>query len=171
MAKKKSGTKSRKRPRQTTRSNSPKRRKKSLKAKVSPYVFPTSLAAAFLVPYYNRSKSSGTGMIELMKQDVQNFNKDDAINRVKDNAAVIGVLVGGGAAIKKIKPIPKGMSNIVGDAMVGAGLGTLAKVVIDPPTVNPVANKRIVHTTWCPEPPPVTSMVYDRPLYDDYARA
>lgn len=107
-------------------------------------------------------------MFDLMKDDVKNFNKDDAITRVKANAPMIAGLIVGGKVVQHTKIIPKGLSPIVADLMMGAGVGTLAKAILDPPTVNPNLKKK---NTKQIAPPSPNQICYDRPLYSDYARS
>lgn len=130
-------------------------------------MFPTAAGAAFLVPYYNRSKASGTSIPTLLKQDVENFNKDEALERVKKSAPMIAGLIIGGKAVKTLKPLPKGLSGITGDLMLGAGVGTLAKAVLDPPYVE--APKQIPQSVQNPAIPYDRPLISDRSIYNDYA--
>ena len=82
--------------------------------------------------------------------------------RVKGKAPVLGVLLVGGQVVKSMKPLPKGLSNIAGDAMLGAGIGTLAKTILDPPEpVTPIAGNKALAPPTMSDRPMLTTNPYD----------
>jgi len=70
--------------------------------------------------------------MELIQQDIENFNTEDATERVKVAVPKVAGLVVGGVVLKETKLLGK-YSTLGAELAMGLGLGTLAKAVIDPP--------------------------------------
>jgi len=130
MAKKASPVKRRRRaPAKKTRT----RRKKTMMSKISKFASPAGIGLGFLGPYLKRSKETGTSVIDLIKADIENFDSAAASERVKTALPGVGVTIGAGVVLKEMKLLGA-YNKLASDLILGFGVGTLGKSVLDPPT-------------------------------------
>lgn len=115
-------------PKKTTR----KRTKKTMLTKMKKLALPAGAGVALYAPYAKRAKETGQTILALVQQDIENFNTEDATERVKVAVPKVAGLVIGGIVIKEAKLLGK-YSTLAAEISMGLGLGTLAKAVIDPP--------------------------------------
>lgn len=122
-----------------TRTATPKRRrngKRSLKSKVAKLMLPAGATLATLAPYFKRSKETGVGVLDLIQDDIKNWNSKDAIERLKKAFPAIGILTAGGFVTKELR-VAGSWSNLMGDLLIGLGVGTMVKAALDPPGASP----------------------------------
>ena len=109
-----------------------KRTKKTMLTKAKKLALPAGAGIALYAPYAKRAKDTGQTIFELVQQDIENFNTEDATERVKTAVPQVAGLVVGGIVLKETKLLGK-YSGLAAELTMGLGLGTLAKAVIDPP--------------------------------------
>lgn len=110
-----------------------KRRKKTMASKVKPIVLPGAASIAFLAPYLQKSKATGTPVLDLVRADIENFDTDASIQRIKTALPKVAGLAAAGVVLKETKLIGK-YSGVGSDIALGLGLGTLGKAILDPPS-------------------------------------
>lgn len=108
------------------------RHKRTMASKVKPIVLPGAASIAFLAPYLQKSKATGTSVLDLIRADIENFNTDASIGRIKTALPKVAGLAAAGVVLKETKLIGK-YSGVGSDIALGLGLGTLAKAILDPP--------------------------------------
>lgn len=112
------------------------RKKKTIMAKVGKIALPAGATLATLAPYLKRSKETGVSVVDLIQDDIKNWNSKDAIARLKSAFPQIAILTAGGFVVKELK-LAGSWSKLMGDLLLGLGLGTTVKAVLDPPGASP----------------------------------
>ena len=135
------GTQRRRRGRGTRKFSS--RSKKGILSKLMPYAMPGAAGITFYMAYTKRSKElfdAGTiqkdSVYDAIMYDVNNFDGTASWNRITDskNIQSYGLPIAAGWGIKKF--IGGTPAKLFGNILIGLGVGTLGKVVLDPPVEN-----------------------------------
>jgi len=108
--------------------------------KLRPFIMPVTAGVTFYMAYTSRAKALGvnpdTGLpytvFEAIMYDFKNFDSAAAWTRIQDKGIQPAIIAGAGWAVKKYAP-GGGIAKMVGDAIMGLGVGQLVKVVLDPP--------------------------------------
>ncbi len=132
MPKRKAKTTSVRRRRYTPRKKTTRRRKKTMLSKVTKLSLPAGAGISFLAPYLKRSKATGKPVMDLLKEDIENFDTTAAVNRLKGSLGEIAVPLGAGVVVQQTRVAGK-YSTLAGDFLMGMGIGTALKAIIDPP--------------------------------------
>jgi len=130
MAKKKTAPVRRRR--YTPRKKTTRRRKKTMLSKVTKFSLPAGAGISFLAPYLKRSKQTGKPVMDLLKEDIENFDTTAAVDRLKSSLGQVAVPLGVGVVVKQTRVAGK-YSTLAGDFLMGMGIGTAMKAIIDPP--------------------------------------
>lgn len=103
--------------------------------KVKPYAMPGGAILAFAAPYMKRAEASGIGVVDLVKDDIKNFDEREAMARL--SAAIPAIAVPGiaGIAVKQTRLLGKA-SSIAADLLLGLAIGTAGKAILDPPELS-----------------------------------
>ena len=136
-------------PRSTSgkkRKTTAKRKKpKGMLAKMKKFAMPGAAGITFYASYIKRAEELFTAgkitkqsVYTAVEYDVKNFNVDDALDRLKDNAGEIVAPVLAGALVKETKIAGK-HSGLVADVLTGLAAGKAGKVLLDPPIAGAAA--------------------------------
>jgi hypothetical protein len=123
-----------------TRKTTAKRKKpKGMLAKVKKFAMPGTAGVTFYASYLKRAdelftagKITKKSVYDAVEYDVKNFDVDDAVTRLKDNAGEIATPILAGALIKETKIAGK-YSGLAADILNGLAAGKAGKVLLDPP--------------------------------------
>ena len=128
------------------RKTTAKRKKpKGMLAKMKKFAMPGTAGVTFYASYIKRAEELFTAgkitkqsVYTAVEYDVKNFDVDDALDRLKDNAGEIVAPVIAGALVKETKVAGK-HSGLVADILTGLAAGKAAKVLLDPPIAGAAA--------------------------------
>ena len=112
---------------------------KGMLAKMKKFAMPGTAGVTFYASYLKRAdelftagKITKKSVYSAVEYDVKNFDVDDALDRLKDNAGEIATPVLAGMLVKETKIAGK-HSGLVADILTGLAAGKAAKVLLDPP--------------------------------------
>jgi len=122
------------------RKTTAKRKKpKGMLAKMKKFAMPGTAGVTFYAAYIKRAdelftagKIAKKSVYSAVEYDVKNFDVDDAMDRLKDNAGEIVAPVIAGMLVKETKVAGK-HSGLVADILTGLAAGKAGKVLLDPP--------------------------------------
>lgn len=121
---------------------------KGIMAKVKKFVLPGTAGVTFYAAYIKRAEDlfnqgliSEKSVFKAIEYDIKNFNTNDAMGRLKNNAGEIITPFLGGFLMKETKILGK-YTGVAADALFGMGIGVGAKTILDPPVIQ--SQKRMV---------------------------
>ena len=121
---------------------------KGMLAKMKKFAMPGTAGVTFYASYLKRADELFTAgqitkksVYSAVEYDVKNFDVDDALDRLKDNAGEIATPVLAAALVKETKIAGK-HSGLVADILTGLAAGKAAKVLLDPPIAGAAAPAR-----------------------------
>lgn len=121
-------------PRRRARNGKPRR---SLMGKLKSWILPVVALGTFYSGYTKRAKDLNKTVIDAITYDVENFDSGEAVERLKTNAVEIATPGVAGYAVKA-SGIGGQYGKMLGDALMGVSVGSLAKTILDPPIAQTV---------------------------------